>query len=386
MMWGVLAVGWLGASAGAPDDACPPDGYWPGARWPERVATTAAERTEIADALDAHLFPADLDREHPDRIGVRTDGIVVVHRGTIVYERYGGPYERQTKHLAWSATKTFTNALVGIAVGEGLLKLSDSVCTHLPDAPEAACPITVQHLLEFSSGFDWSEVYEEGASPRASSVVSMLYGEGQPDMAAFVTAHPLRDPPGTTWMYSSGDTNVLAAILGEVLGGAHGERFPFTELLEPIGMQATWERDGAGTYVGSSYLYATPRDLARFGTLWLHDGCWQGQRLLPEGWVEASTAVSEPMRTKALARGDGGVQGRQVWLNRTVPEIGQTTPRWPSAPESTFAAMGHWKQSITVLPEAELVIVRTADDRDGTYSHDETLRLAQALVATEGGP
>jgi CubicO group peptidase (beta-lactamase class C family) len=135
-----------------------------------------------------------------------------------------------------------------------------------------------------------------------------------------------------------------------------------------------------GTYVGSSYLWATPRDLARFGQLWLMDGCWQGERLLPEGWVSESTAVSEPMRTRALGRDAGDVQGRQVWLNRPVPEIGQDALPWPGVPEGAYAALGHWKQSITVVPDAELVVVRTADDRDGSYEHARTLRLALQLV------
>lgn len=340
--------------------------------------------SQLVAALDALLFPPDLDWSDPERRGVRTDGALIVHKGAIIYERYGPGWDAGRPHLAWSATKSFTNALIGVAVFEGLVSLQDSVCQHLDGLPQASCAVTVQHLLEFSSGWDWHETYE-GESPRTSSVLAMLYGEGQRDMARFAASHPLRDPPGTSWMYSSGDTNVLAAIASRRLSELYGELFPWEVLLDPIGMRsAVWERDGAGTYVGSSYLWATPRDLARFGWLLRGDGCWNGERLLPSGWVADSTRVSQPIRTKPLGRDPGDVQGRQFWLNQRVPEIGQTELPWPSAPEDAFAALGHWKQSITVIPSADTVVVRTGDDRDGGFQLDALLGAALALV--EGMP
>ena len=96
----------------------------------------------------------------------------------------------------------------------------------------------------------------------------------------------------------------------------------------------------AGTFVGSSYLYATPRHLARFGQLLLHDGCWDGERILPAGWVAWSTEVTPGIRAKALGRSPGDVQGRHFWLNRPVPEAGQDEPPWPSVPQDLFAAKG----------------------------------------------
>lgn len=349
----------------------------------ENPAAGWAARTDLpADrvaALDAVLFPPDTDRADPDRAGVRTDGVVIVHRGVIVYERYADGWEQGDRHLAWSVTKTFTNALAGIAVRDGVLSIEDPICRYVEVASPASCTVKVRNLLEFSSGWDWHETYEN-ASPTSSSVLAMLYGTGRGDMVHFVTGHTLRDPPGTSWMYSSGDTNVLSGIVGAALKPLYGEKFPWHALFEPLGMKATWERDGAGTYVGSSYLWATPRDLARFGLFLLHDGCWNGQRLLPPGWVEASIAVSEPMRGRVLDRDPGDVQGRQIWLNRPVPEIGQTTLPWPSVPEGAFAARGHWGQAIAVIPSADLVVVRTADDRDRTTDFDRILALALALV------
>lgn len=341
---------------------------------------TAEAPRPLTDALDALLFPPSTDWQDKERRGVRTDGVVIVQDGAILYERYGPGWDKDRRHLAWSATKSFTSALVGIAVREGLLSVDDSICDHLRDLPEPACEVTIDDLLAFASGFDWHETYE-GESPRTSSVLAMLYGEGRKDMASFTAHHPLRDPPGSSFMYSSGDTNVLAAIVTRLLSPSYGEHFPWTLLFDPIGANSpVWERDASGTYVGSSYLWATPRDLARFGWLLRSDGCFNGERVLPEGWIDYSTTVSDAIRQKPLARDPGDVQGRQFWLNQRVPEIGQAELPWPSAPEDAFAAQGHWKQSITVIPSLDLVIVRTADDRDDTFQIDTLLRASIALA------
>lgn len=365
-----------------PTEPTCPDAAWPEPGWVDRTREVASLHDGYVASLDRYLFPAELVRDDKDRAGIRTDGFVIVHRGHVIYERYAAPYTATTPHLAWSVTKTFTNALIGVAVAEGRLQLSDSICDHLrPDftIPDASCAITVQHLMHMASGLDWLETYED-LPPTASSVLAMLYGEGHADVATFVASRPLAEPPGTAWRYSSGDTNLLAAVAGAVLAPEHGDRFPFAVLLDPLGMtSATWERDARGTYIGSSYLWATPRDLARLGFLLLQDGCWSGERLLPEGWVADSTTIGAPLRSKAHGLEDLP-QGSQIWLNQPVPEHGLTEPPWPDVPTTAFAALGHWKQSITVIPDHDLVVVRTADDRDGTYDHNLALKLAIDLA------
>lgn len=366
--------------------ACPTVPSWPTHAWPSRVQEVAAQKSDAIRALEAY---ATLSRLDPERKGIRTDGVVVIHRGDLIYERYAPGYAADKRHLSWSVSKSFTNALVGRAVQLGALSLSDSVCQHLSlPAGTEGCGITVQDLLEFASGLDWTETYE-GKSNQASSVLAMLYGEGRKDMATFVATHRLRDAPGTSFMYSSGDTTLLASVLGEAVKTklGMGEDFPWTLLFEPLGIRsATWERDAKGHFVGSSYLYATPRDLARFGYFFLRDGCWEGQggqteRLLPEGWVADSTSVSRPYRLKTLDAGPGDVQGRLWWLNQPVPERNVSTRPWPDVPADAFAARGHWGQSITVIPSLDLVVVRTADDREpDAFDLNHFLSLALALV------
>ncbi|MFT6818090.1 MAG: CubicO group peptidase (beta-lactamase class C family) [Myxococcota bacterium] len=344
-----------------------PTGPWP----------TALLDTEAAEALNAHLFPADIDRTAKERTGVRTDGVVVVHNGTVIYEEYAEGWDANKRHLTWSASKTVMGALTGVAVHTGVLSPDDSICDHITVTNDAACAITVESLLEMSSGFDWRETYE-GVSPTASSVLGMLYGEGQTNMAGFVTGHPLRATPGEDWNYSSGDSNVLSAVVGSALAESNGEFYPWTALFDRLAMRPTWERDGAGTFVGSSYLWATPRDMARFGTFLLHDGCWLGTEILPRDWVASMTTLNTAVTTAASP--DDDAYGWQTWLN--VPTPTATERRWPNAPSSAYAAMGHWGQSITVLPEHDMVVVRMADDRDRSYDHGTTLALAIALVET----
>jgi CubicO group peptidase (beta-lactamase class C family) len=355
---------------------CPPRPSWPTPAWTSRATDVAAQKSNEIKALEDYAFT--LTGADSARQGIRTDAVLIVARGEIVYEHYARGWDEKKPHFTWSMTKSLTNALTGLAVGRGVLALSDSICRHL--ALTQHCDITVQHLLEFSSGLAWKESYE-GESNQVSSVLAMLYGEGRRDMATFIASHATRAAPGTTYMYSSGDTTLLAAVVDHALRGSLDANYPWTLLFDPIGVtSARLERDAKGQPVGSSYFYATPRDLARFGLLFGSDGCWEGRRLLPDGWVSDSTAVSAPFRAKPLERDPGDVQGRQFWLNRPVPEQGVTTP-WPGVPEDAFAARGHWGQSITIVPSLDVIIVRLGDDRvTGVFDFAKFLNLALAVA------
>ncbi|MBX5483345.1 MAG: serine hydrolase [Myxococcaceae bacterium] len=370
-------VAWVASTlvATAARAACPERTVWPGAAWEE-----AADRMdpEALAAFEDYTFT--LQGKDEDRVGVRTDGVVIIQGGKKIYERYARGFTEKNRHLTWSVSKSFTNALVGIAVREGLLSVDDSICKHLAWAEEGApyCRVTVRHLLEMGSGFAFKEVYEN-ESNQVSSVLAMLYGEGQRDAAKFVAHHAFRDEPGTTWMYSSGDTTLLMAVVQSALQPKYGEDFPWKLLFDPIGItSATWERDGAGTMIGSSYLYLTPRDMARFGYLMLNDGCWNGTRVEPEGWIQQSLQIDPAMERKAIDRGPTDVHGWQFWLNKPLSTDKQRP--YPDVPEDAFFALGHWGQSIAIIPSKDLVIVRVADDRDGTFDLNRFLSLAMKAV------
>ncbi len=338
---------------------------WPGADW----STAIVPGSPAVAALEAYAFAL---RDDVSREGVRTDALLVIRDGQVIYERYAGPTNAGTPHLAWSMSKSLLAATMGVAYGEGRFKLSDSAAQYYP-AFSAHPQIKLGHLFNWASGLDWQEGYE--LAPLKSSVVAMLYTRGRSDMPAFVASHQDEAAPGTRFRYSSGDSNVLSAALHGMLGDAAYANYPWTALFDPLGISsATWEADASGHFVASSYAYLTARDLARVGLLMQRDGRWGERQLLPKAWVEFNRtpfAAYQPIAGEA-------VPGGQWWLN--LPVAGAAKP-WPAAPAETFAALGHWGQALYVLPAEKLVIVRYADDRDHSYQHDRLLKLALAAFA-----
>lgn len=363
---------------------------YPTAEWSELQPQKAGINREKLKNLEQYLFTT--TGKEAERKGIRTDAFVLVRGGNIVFERYARDFHKNRKHLAWSVTKSFVNALVGMAVLDGKLKIDDSAAKYYaPLAGGSKAAISIDHLMRMSSGLDWSEGYE--SSPLKSSVVAMLYTRGRSDMAAFAAAHDVAYPPGTHWYYSSGTTNILTALvrgqyttvpaLGAVpvATDSRFEELIFHRLFRTIGIRfTTFERDAAGTPIGSSYLYTTARDLARFGYLYLHDGVWQYQRLLPEKWVRYTTTMAPAYYTTELSEEDfKDNPGAQWYVNLGIPERAQERP-WPDAPADTFAALGHWGQSLFVIPSLDLVAVRLADDRDGSFNKNRFLGLLKNIL------
>ena len=188
--------------------------------------------------------------------------------------------------LGWSMTKSVTNALIGILVKQG--KLSLDQLAPVPEWSDPADPrhaITLDQLMRMSSGLEFSEDYAD----LTTGVTQMLYNTD--DMGAYAAAAPLEAEPDGVWNYSSGTANIVSRIVRDTVGGSDEEylTFPRRALFDPIGMtSAVMEPDASDTFVGSSYMYATARDWARFGLLFLQDGMWEGERILPEGWVDYS--------------------------------------------------------------------------------------------------
>lgn len=340
---------------------------WPGADWSRAEAPSSA----ALEALSAYAFPP---RDDVSRQGIRTDALLVIRDGQIIYERYAGPTKASTPHLTWSVSKSLLAATLGVAYGEGRFKLSEAAATYYP--PFAAHPeVKLGHLFNWASGLNWQEDYEY--APLNSSVVAMLYTRGRADMPAFVASHQGEATPGSRFRYSSGDSNVLSAALKGMVGAKAYADYPWTALFEPLGItSAVWETDASGTFVGSSYAYMTARDLARVGLLMQRDGRWGERQLLPKAWVEfnrTAFAAYQPLPGEA-------VPGGHWWLNQAV--AGDAKP-WADAPADSFAALGHWGQALYVLPSEGLVIVRYADDRDKSYQHNELLKRALLAFSPE---
>lgn len=379
---GTIACGGDAKSTAAPVEIIPLSpparSYWPTADWrstaPENAGMDSAKLQKVVD------YAMTLEGTEEERKGIRTDGLLIVRGGQIVLEKYNRGYTAETPHLVWSVTKSFVNALYGIATQEGRLDIDAPAAKYYPALKQLdRQKMTLRHILNMSSGIFWSEGYE--ASPLKSSVVAMLYTRGRQDMAAFTAEQEMRANPGEYVYYSSGDSNLLMGIFKEILPKDEYNSYPWVKLFDKIGMRnVTWEQDGSGTFIGSSYIYATPRDLAKFGFLYLHDGVWNGERILPAGWVDFTRTPSPAYRTTPEYKGRDEDNMTAGWYANTgIPAAGVPVT-WPDAPRDTFAAQGHWGQYIFVIPSLDLVIVRVGDDRDGSFDKNEFLKLIAESV------
>ncbi|KQU76356.1 6-aminohexanoate hydrolase [Aminobacter sp. DSM 101952] len=303
--------------------------------WPEGDKVDASQDPAIAAILD------DAGLAGP---GMRA--IVVVQNGRIVGERYGEGFGPGTPLLGWSMTKTVTAAIIGTLVGDGRMSVDK---TGLFEAWKAdgRNAISLADLMAMSSGLEFNEDYGD-----VTDVTRMLYLV--PDMASFAAAKPLAGAVGKVFSYSSGTTLILSRLWQDAVGDpATALAWPQEKLFGPLGMtSAVLEADARGTFAGSSYLYATAHDWARFGQFLLQDGAWNGTRVLPEGYVAW-------MREAAPA--SNGDYGRgQLWLRG--PEGGSPEGEDPDAgfdlPSDTFWMQGHDGQTVAMVPSAGLVVVR----------------------------
>ena len=309
---------------------------------------------------DPRMSDATLEREVDALLGRPADegitlALVVQRAGDMLIERYGArppnlfhpaeePITATTPLGSWSTAKSMMHAAVGILVGDGRLDPADPA--PVPEwrgtAREA---ITLLDLLEMRSGLAFVEDYVDGES---SDVIEMLFGAGRDDCAAYAASKPAQHPPGAVWSYSSGTTNIVSRVLGDLVAGAAdaapAEReaamrsFLDQRLFGPTGMTDARPRfDDAGNWVASSYVDAPARQYARFGELYLRDGVARDGRVLPAGWVDhARTFVAHDPE-------NGHDYGRHWWM-------------WPEYPAS-LAAHGYEGQYVLVLPREDAVIV-----------------------------
>lgn len=314
--------------------------------WPQGDAPSGTPRPDDVDeeklaAAMAFAFKGDPPSE---RRGTRA--VIVVYKGEIVAEQYADGFSRDTRLIGWSMTKSITGALIGILVHQGKLDIMQPApvpAWHGEGDPRNA--ITVDMLLRMSSGLEFDENYYSpfaDASPMLFHYVST---------AAYAAAKPLQYEPDTKWYYSSGTSNIVQQIVRDTIGNDEAyHHFPYRELFGKIGMRSAFlEADCAGTFVGSSYFYATTRDYARFGLLFLNDGVWNGERILAEGWVEYSRTPTKTCPEKRY--------GAHWWLP-TPSDHSQADRAGVALPEDTFCAAGHEGQFIYVVPSRDLVIVR----------------------------
>jgi CubicO group peptidase (beta-lactamase class C family) len=326
------------------------------------------------EQVDFRTIPAEVDQEklsqvieeafsEPGSTTMRnTQAIIIVYKGRIIAEKYDKQFTENSPILGWSMAKSATNALVGILVRQGkldIMKPAPVVEWQKPKDPRRA--ITMDQLLRMSSGLEFEEEYTFW-----KDVTNMLYKSES--MAAYAASKPLRTEPDGEWNYSGGSTNILAKIVFDHVGGslAQSHNFMRKELFDRIGMKsAVIEPDSQGVFVGSSYMYATARDWARFGLLINNNGVWDEERILPEGWLQYSLSPT-PMAPK-------GQYGAQFWLNAGEKE-NQANRKYPSLP-TDLAYMGGFNQRIVcMIPSRHLVLVRMGTTHDDSWDHEWFIR------------
>ncbi|HKE18346.1 MAG TPA: serine hydrolase, partial [Kofleriaceae bacterium] len=232
--------------------------------------------------------------------------LLVVRGDALVFERYYHGSDASQSNNIHSASKSILSTLLGIAVADGAIASIDtSLADYLPEYVAAGsdkAAITLRHVVTMSSGLEWTEDDTE------TSVI-----ESTDDWVRAILEQPLTGTPGVDFNYSSGMSHVLSAVLTRATG-ENTCAYAHEKLLAPLGIAAEhWGRDPSGVFSGGYNLYMTPRELARFGLLFLHGGEWEGVQLVPRSWVQEAIQPQLPAE-------DGYDYGYFWWLLPGSPE------------------------------------------------------------------
>jgi CubicO group peptidase (beta-lactamase class C family) len=280
----------------------------------------------------------------------RTRSILVIYKDKIIAEKYDTGFNKDSKILGWSMTKSVTATLFGILQKQGKLDISKPV-PIVEWANDERAKITINDLLHMNSGLEWEEDYT-----KICDATKMLFQAE--DMSQAQLLKPAKFKPNTHWNYSSGTTNLLSGILRKQFK-THQEYLDFwySALIDKIGMHSmVVETDMAGNYVGSSYSWATTRDWAKFGLLYLHNGNWNGEQLFDESWAKYVTTPTQ---------GSKGDYGAHFWLN--------AGGRYSDAPGDLYSANGYQGQKVFIIPSYDLVIVRMGLTEDAKFDFNGLL-------------
>jgi len=344
----------------------PPVSVDPNQPWPLGDAVKTSGKSPALEAVLDKWFK-DPDPANPRR----TRAILVIQDGQIIAERYGKGFSKETLFQSWSMAKSVTNALLGVLAQQG--KLDIQTPAPVPEWQSSDDPrkaITTEQLMHMSSGLHFSEDYGD----LTDGVTQLLFNRG--DMAAYAASQPLEAAPDTVWNYSSGTADILSRIIRDKIGGEITDywAFPQKDFFHRIDINsAIFEPDASGILVGSSYVYATGRDWARFGLLFAQDGMWNSERILPAGWVDY---------TRSPTPASMGQYGAMWWLNAGEPGKPETK-EWPNLPDDIYYAEGHDGQDVVIFPTQHLIVVRLSVSRGDSWDMGDF--LTDVMAAVEAG-
>jgi CubicO group peptidase (beta-lactamase class C family) len=355
-----LSLFFAAPSAGYELVALPPqptDVAWPTSEW---------SKGSLPDDLDRAAFEASIETlfASKGRAGYAdTRAILVVQGGRIVYERYADGFGPDSRFQSWSMAKSITNALTGVLVRQGRLDVdARAPVAAWSDPEDARRELTLRHLLQMRSGLENADGFGDEPDLTFSFISSLLFGEGSRAPGDYAANVPLVHPIGSRWAYSTGTSILIAKLCGDEIGGGSAGTLGFLrqELFFPIGIRSAQpEFAKSGEFLGGVFVHATARDWARFGYLYLRDGVWDGQRILPEGWVDFARTPNPAENNR--------VYGAHFWVNAEPLEGSKQWKPLPGAPQSVFMAEGASFQMVAVAPTKDLVAVRLGLDQGTPY-------------------
>lgn len=314
--------------------------YWPTKGW--RMSTPEEQR------MDSHKLALMLEAVKESKVNLHS--LLVIRNGYIVSETYFQSFDESVKHVQYSCTKSFISTLVGIAIDKGYIEavkrpvqdLIPGLSFEKPDARKQA--MTLENLLTMTSGLDWSESDSDIWAMTRSS-----------DWPRFMLNREMKDAPGSRFNYCSGCSHVLSAILQHKTN-MNTRDFAQRELFEPLGISHfQWDTDPRGIPIGGWGLSITPRDMAKLGYLYLHNGTWDGKQVVSAEWIK--TAI-----------------GNHIATNTAPPSYGYQW--WIDPSSGAYMALGRGGQTIFVLPDLNLLVVTTAD----LPGHTEIMRLIEKYI------
>jgi len=315
------------------------------------------QKDTIFSSINYEALEAVIGKAFSDNQIKKSRAVLVIYKDQIIAEKYGEGFDKNSKILGWSMTKSITSTIYGILQSQGKLDINDKAPIDAWKNDERA-NITINDLLHMNSGLEWVEDYNG-----ISDVTKMLFLAE--DMSKVQEEKELSGKTNESWNYSSGTSNLLSGMLRKQFG-SHQEYLDFwySSLIDKIGMHSMLiETDLSGNYVGSSYGWATPRDWAKFGLLYLHKGNWNGEQIFDESWVDY---VSTPTETS------NGEYGGHFWLN--------AGGIYPDVPKDLFSANGFQGQRVFIIPSKDLVIVRMGLAENPTFDFNEFLKEIIATI------
>lgn len=283
--------------------------------------------------------------------GLNTDGYIVIKDGYIVSEAYFGDFKQNDFHTSYSVAKSFTSALIGIAIDQGYLQsVDEKIFNHFPllqqqDTQAEKQDVTVKHLLTMTAGFEWNETDYYGGG---TNDIYLMYSTGVNDFVEYVLNKPIIRTPGSETVYSSGESVLLGGLIHNTTGQSmfnYGE----TNLFTPLGIQnITWESDPNNQTIGGWGINTTLRNFAKFGYLYLNNGNWDGNQIVPLSWVEDSV---DPQVS--------GIDnyGYQWWIGGAFSSFQDR-----NLPSDIYLGIGIYQQYIIIIPSENIVIVRMGND------------------------